>query len=97
MAQDRLSNAEQSNHQGESQEVGIKLLEIAFLIDQGVADKNQGNVIEVQLHAQDAIKDAGRFRIKDLDDAKPEEKEERKAERQFEGLHFPFAVGEIER
>src|SRR5260370_12789516 len=63
-------------------------------VEQGISQKEQGNIEEKELETQNAVYQMSRCRIKDLHDSKPDKKQNRHEEGRPEGGDFLSPVGQ---
>src|SRR5258708_888693 len=81
MPQDGLHNSEGSNDYDENHIYEEKMTQLLFGIEQGIAYKQQGNIVKKEFQAQNPVRQIRRGRIKDLHHSKPDKQKDRQKKR----------------
>src|SRR6266481_2665812 len=88
MSQNGLRYPEGGNDQDEDYVYEEKTTQLFFGIEQGISHKEQGNIVEKELQAQQTEYQTRRRRIKDLQHSKPDKKKKRDEKRGPEKSNF---------
>src|SRR5260370_7499995 len=81
MSQDGLRNSEGSNDYDEYHIYEEKMTQLLFGIEQGIAYKQQGNIVKKEFQAHNPVHQIRRGRIKDLHHSKPDKQKDRQKKR----------------
>src|SRR5260370_3422834 len=81
MPEDGLHNSEGSNDYDENHIYEEKMTQLLFGIEQGIAYKQQGNIVKKEFQAQNPVNQVRRGRIKDLHHSKPDKQKDRQEKR----------------
>src|SRR5260370_4295055 len=81
MPQDGLHNSEGSNDYDENHIYEEKMTQLLFGIEQGIAYKQQGNIVKKEFQAHNPVHQIRRGRIKDLHHSKPDKQKDRQKKR----------------
>src|SRR5581483_7641852 len=65
--------------------------QVSFLFEHRIADKHQGNVIEIELQSNCSVNDARRPRIERLQDSEPDKNQQREKKWRPKSLDFSLA------
>src|SRR4029077_7921551 len=87
-----MHDADHDKHQHQPQVHVKKSPQIRFGVHESVAEKNQRHVVEVKLHAKNAVENAAGSRVEHLQHAEPHEDQQGHKERRTEGLQLGVSV-----